>query len=213
MEGPYSTLPSSEMAQSPFFYYNPASKLDHRQHAQFSTYPNGVPSNVQHFQQKMHATEPMIYHPSPIAKTVMFQRLAPSTAQVQIKTKALFNQVHLPSTPIASPQAIPLRADAFLFGQSLNHYNPDAEYANADLHYPVTPSLSSSGSFSDSPCLNHDLLPTPVDDHTIFGLQYLEGVKQGCEGEVRSENLAGSDWARMGSPPMTPGKFRSLCDV
>jgi hypothetical protein len=40
----------------------------------------------------------------------------------------------------------------------------------------------------------------------FFGLEIFEGVKEGCQGEVQSENLAGGDWARGGSPPMTPGK-------
>ena len=44
--------------------------------------------------------------------------------------------------------------------------------------------------------------------NTVFyGLEGFEGVKEGCEGEVQSENLAGGDWARCGSPPMTPGMF------
>jgi len=30
------------------------------------------------------------------------------------------------------------------------------------------------------------------------------GVKQGCEGEVKSEILAGENWTRSGSPPLTP---------
>jgi len=38
----------------------------------------------------------------------------------------------------------------------------------------------------------------------FYGLEGFEGVKEGCEGEVQSENLAGSDWARCGSPPLTP---------
>lgn len=37
-----------------------------------------------------------------------------------------------------------------------------------------------------------------------------EGVKEGCEGEVQTENLAGGEWARCGSPPMTPGTCRKL---
>lgn len=41
--------------------------------------------------------------------------------------------------------------------------------------------------------------------NTIF--YGFEGVKEGCEGEVQSENLAGGEWARCGSPPMTPGMF------
>lgn len=37
----------------------------------------------------------------------------------------------------------------------------------------------------------------------------MEGVKKGCEGEVKSEILAGGDWTRSCSPPLTPGMY--LC--
>ena len=50
------------------------------------------------------------------------------------------------------------------------------------------------------------LLPTPSNS-VFFGLENMEGVKEGCEGEVQSEILAGGDWTRCGSPPMTPGEF------
>lgn len=73
--------------------------------------------------------------------------------------------------------------------------------------YPQTPPLSQSSNSIESP--SYDLLQTP--ERTLFGLglglasKWFEGViKEGCEGEVQSENLAGGDWARCGSPPMTP---------
>ena len=53
---------------------------------------------------------------------------------------------------------------------------------------------------------SQDVLRTPMNT-VFYGLEGFEGVKEGCEGEVQSENLAGGDWARCGSPPMTPGKF------
>ena len=55
------------------------------------------------------------------------------------------------------------------------------------------------------------MLQTPMNNG-FFGLESFEGVKEGCQGEVQSENLAGGDWARGGSPPMTPGKFL-FCDA
>jgi len=71
-------------------------------------------------------------------------------------------------------------------------------------YYPSTPPLSASGSVISSP----DVLPTPMN--TVFYGGF-EGVKEGCEGEVQSENLAGGDWARCGSPPMTPGTY--ICTI
>lgn len=44
----------------------------------------------------------------------------------------------------------------------------------------------------------------------FFGLENFEGVKDGCHGEVQSENLAGGDWTRCGSPSMTQGMSRKL---
>jgi hypothetical protein len=38
----------------------------------------------------------------------------------------------------------------------------------------------------------------------FFSGEGIEGVKQGCEEEVFSEILAGGDWQRSASPPMTP---------
>ena len=35
----------------------------------------------------------------------------------------------------------------------------------------------------------------------------MEGVKEGCHGEVKSEILAGGDFSRCDTPPLTPGKF------
>lgn len=69
-------------------------------------------------------------------------------------------------------------------------------------YYPSTPPLSASGSSISSPS-NCDVLPTPMNT-MFFGFEGYEGVKDGCQGEVQTENLAGGEWARCGSPPMTP---------
>lgn len=50
------------------------------------------------------------------------------------------------------------------------------------------------------------MLPTPMET-MFFGF---EGVKDGCEREVQAEYLAGGDWTRCGSPPMTPGMWHHL---
>jgi hypothetical protein len=82
----------------------------------------------------------------------------------------------------------------------------DSDCQDGDMYYyPSTPPLSASGSVMSSPS-NCDVIQTPMN--TMFmGLEGFEGVKQGCQGEVQSENLVGSDWQRCGSPPMTPGMF------
>jgi len=72
-------------------------------------------------------------------------------------------------------------------------------------HYPGTPTLSASGSFSSA-----STPPSSVDMHAPANfipkqhLTQFPAVKQGCEEEVFQEVLAGGDWTRPGSPPMTP---------
>ena len=56
------------------------------------------------------------------------------------------------------------------------------------------------------------LLPTPANS-VFFGRENMEGVKEGCEGEVQSEILAGGDWTRCGSPPMTPGESTQITAI
>jgi len=79
----------------------------------------------------------------------------------------------------------------------------ESDGPNTDMYYyPSTPPLSATGSVISSPS-SCDVLPTPMDG-SFLGVEGFEGVKEGCEGDVRSENLAGGDWALCGSPPMTP---------
>lgn len=75
--------------------------------------------------------------------------------------------------------------------------------APEDVYYlPSTPPLSTSGSAINSPS-SYEMIATPVNT-MCFGQESFEGVKEGCEGEVQSENLAGCEWTRCGSPPLTP---------
>ena len=45
-----------------------------------------------------------------------------------------------------------------------------------------------------------------------MGLDNIEGVKEGCEGDVQSEILAGGEWTRCCSPPLTPGMLSTKDD-
>jgi hypothetical protein len=71
---------------------------------------------------------------------------------------------------------------------------------DTDCHMPSTPALSASSSTVSSPPSSYEMMPTPTN--LSFAL---EGVKAGCEGDVLSENLAGGDFFRLASPPMSPG--------
>ncbi|KAL8787792.1 MAG: hypothetical protein Q9213_001979 [Squamulea squamosa] len=112
---------------------------------------------------------------------------------------------------MASPRPLQQRP-AFLYN---NHGLPslDTECSTPDVYvYPSTPPLSVSTSTVNSPPSTCGVLPTPV-----FGAQLpvenLEGVKEGCQGEVQSEILAGGDWTRCGSPPLTPAAARQHSDL
>lgn len=105
-------------------------------------------------------------------------------------------------TPMASPRPM-YQKPTILIQEQAPRLIVESDIHEGDIYYyPSTPPLSASGSATSSPS-SCDILPTPVN--TMFvGPEGFEGVKEGCEGEVQSENLAGGDWARCGSPPMTP---------
>jgi hypothetical protein len=116
-------------------------------------------------------------------------------------------------TPMASPRPM-YQKPTILIQDHTPRLMIESELNENDMYYyPSTPPLSASGSVMNSPA-SHDVLQTPMNT-VFYGLEGFEGVKEGCEGEVQSENLAGGDWARCGSPPMTPGKFEVaiLCCV
>ena len=156
---------------------------------------------VQPFQQHMHGLDPAMSLPS--------SALCPlsSTSPVQMQTQALYNQVHLHAGSVASPRPMCQKPTILVQDNASHLLGLDTDCINSDMYaFPSTPALSASGSAMGSPPSTCEILPTPVNGNVFFGLENLEGVKQGCEGEVQSENLAGGDWTSMGSPPMTPGK-------
>jgi C2H2 transcription facotor len=104
-------------------------------------------------------------------------------------------------TPMASPRPM-YQKPTILIQEHAPRLMMEPE-ANEMYYYPSTPPLSASGSTISSPT-SFDVLPTPLNT-SFCGLEGFEGVKEGCEGEVQSENLAGNEWTRCGSPPMTPG--------
>lgn len=169
------------MGQSPFFYYNPDPRSDNRQHGHFSQHPNmQVPTYHQHIQ--------------PLPSTPLYSRPSSSCSQPQAPIP-LYSQGFQPTmTPMASPRPIYQKPTILI----QDHSPMDSDI----FFYPSTPPLSTSGSAINSPT-SGDLLQTPSNNY-FFGF---EGVKEGCIGEVEGENLAGGDWARCGSPPMTPGMF------
>ncbi|KAL5347094.1 hypothetical protein ACLOAV_008237 [Pseudogymnoascus australis] len=180
--------PPPVMGQSPFFYYNPDPKPDNRQHGHFSPHPN---IQVQTYQ-----------HVHTVPSTPTYSRPTSSCSQPPMPMQVFNASMQASMTPMASPR--PMYQKPTILIQEHNSRLYDSESLDADAYYfPSTPPLSSPGSSVDSPS-SYDILPTPLEHTSFFGIENFEGVKEGCQGEVQSENLAGLDWARCGSPPMTP---------
>lgn len=187
------------MAQPPFFYYNPEPSPDNRQHGHFTPHPHQphglpmavVPSSPEHM---MHFQQQPIYH------------RPQSASQMHLHPQPMYAQPTM-LTPDASPRQQQQKPIFYIQQQDVQGLILDTE---CHSYYPATPTLSASGSFSSvsTPPSTCDIMPTPINGQGIFfakpNLVFQPAVKQGCEDEVLSEVLAGGDWARPGSPPMTP---------
>jgi len=192
------TQATPPMGQSPFFYYNPEPSPDNRHHGHFTPHhphPHAlpmaiVPSSPEHM---MHFQQPFYHRPHSAGSPIYYQQ-----PQQPIYGPML--------TPDASPRQ--RLKPAFLVPTEQHMLLPlDTDCQN---HYPATPTLSASGSFSSAstPPSTCDIIPTPISGQGVFfakpQMVMQPVVKQGCEEEVFSEVLAGGDWTRPGSPPMTP---------
>ncbi|KAL4885497.1 hypothetical protein BJY04DRAFT_134846 [Aspergillus karnatakaensis] len=106
-------------------------------------------------------------------------------------------------TPIASPQPSNLKATLAVQG-SPALMPIDTRFVSNDYYaFPSTPPLSTAGSSVSSPPSTNVTLHTPIND-SFFTFEKVEGVKEGCEGDVHAEILANIDWQRSASPTMTP---------
>ncbi|KAL9030178.1 MAG: hypothetical protein Q9196_001671 [Gyalolechia fulgens] len=107
------------------------------------------------------------------------------------------------NTPVASPRPMHQRPN-FLYHNECSPLSLNTECGTPDLYVsPSTPPLSVSASTVNSPPSTCGILSTPVYGSGL-SLECLQGVKEGCEGEVQTEILAGGDWTRCCSPPLTP---------
>ncbi|MCJ1400612.1 hypothetical protein MMC11_003819 [Xylographa trunciseda] len=180
------------MAQPSFYYYNP------EQHGHFSQHPGAMPSHnhMQHFQQQMYSPEMMMQ-----SQPHLQQRGPSVDSQMYMQPNAY--QIQAAMTPMASPRPV-FQKPLFFFQGDGHSLSLDTECGiNDGYMYPSTPPLSISGSSISSPPMSCGMLPTPINS-TFFSTENIEGVKEGCEREVKSEILAGGDWTRCGSPPLTP---------
>ncbi|KAF7597296.1 hypothetical protein BBP40_008140 [Aspergillus hancockii] len=107
-------------------------------------------------------------------------------------------------TPIASPQPSHLKPTIVVQQGSPALMPLDTRFVSSDYYaFPSTPPLSTAGSSISSPPSSSGTLHTPIND-CFFSFEKVEGVKEGCEGDVHAEILANADWTRSASPPMTP---------
>ncbi|KZF24780.1 hypothetical protein L228DRAFT_267086 [Xylona heveae TC161] len=194
METTHSVFPQL-MGQSSFFYYNPDPHPEHRQHGHFTPHPNALPpqAHIQSFPPTLSSQE----SPMPLPSNVAYGH----SLQTPVAPRSGIPQMTL--TPIASPRPV-YQKPAILIQDSPQILALDADCAGSDVYFlPSTPPLSTSGSTMGSPHSSCGFLPTPIGS-SVHCFERFEGVKEGCEGEVHSEILAGGDWTRCGSPPLTP---------
>lgn len=182
-------------SQSSFYYFNAP--------GQFSTYPYVVQENLppQQYQQSQSYD---LTHNQPNS---MHHRPSPSGLELLWPSRSLSSQSTI--TPVASPRPMHQKHNSLcqLEGQQLSvntACNPPDLYVS-----PSTPPMSVTGSTASSPPSTCGVTQTPVSC-AFFPLGNIEGVKEGCEGEVKSEILAGGDWTRTCSPPLTPGMYTYL---
>lgn len=194
MNSSQSTQPTQVMGQSSFYYYTPDPFAEHRQHGHFTPHPNVIPEEVQ-----MQQYQQQIYH-----HEMMMQG-----QQHMIYPRVPFAGMNL-HTPkkqalsMASPRPLQPKP-TFLHQYDGQQLALDTSCRTPDVYVSSsTPPLSASGSVVSSPPSTCGTLPTPITG-VYMGLENLEGVKEGCHGDVQSEILAGGDWTRCYSPPLTPG--------
>lgn len=173
------------MVQSPFFYYTPDQSPETRQHGHFTSHPQGlVPTSPEY----------VLPYQQPI-----YPRPSSSAAPMPMIAHHGFVGQAMP-TPAASPRSYHAKPALALLPEAQGLMPLDTTRCG---YFPATPALSTSGT---TPPASAGMLPTPVSGVVAPrpGFAVFPVVKEGCEEEVCSEVLAGGDWARPGSPPMTP---------
>lgn len=192
-------------AQPSFAYYH-ADPASQRQHTHYPSHP----SDMQQFYGQMQAFPQQQQHPQHQPQQPQQpQHGLPSQPMMNMHQMATTNAFRgtMNMTPVASPQPSQLKPTIIVQPGTSALMPLDTRFVSADFYgFPSTPPLSTSGSSISSPPSTTGAQQTPVSDNFLsFGK--VEGVKEGCEGEVHQEILGNAEWPRSNSPPMTPGKL------
>ncbi|KAL8721273.1 MAG: hypothetical protein Q9225_002015 [Loekoesia sp. 1 TL-2023] len=202
MDSPHTAPAARGLGQSPFFYYNP-------EPGQFSPHPNaiGEGAQTQQYHQHLCHADMMAYGQS----NMIYARPTSSGSPIHLPPKTAMSLQSF-NTPVASPRPMHQRPP-FLYHHDGLPLSLNTECGAPDLYVsPSTPPLSVSASTVNSPPSTCGVLPTPIYGANL-PLENLQGVKEGCEGEVQTEILAGGDWTRCGSPPLTPAAAHQNPDL
>ena len=194
------TMPSTsaQEQQQPFGYYT----LDASQPAQQGHFTSH-PSDMQPFYGQMQS-----YTPGPQQQHCMPEQQPIYTMHQMATTNAFRGAVNM--TPVASPQPSHLKPPMVMQQGSPALMPLDTRFVGPEFYgFPSTPPLSISGSSISSPPSTTDPLQTPINEG-FFCFDKVEGVKEGCEGDVQSESLTNLSVSRSDSPPMSPGKWIAL---
>ena len=186
------------IGQSSFYYYNPEPNNDNRQHGHFSAHPSAS-QKMHQYQQQGYSFETSM----PGQQPIMYSHVPSAVPSMYIHQNSML--------AMATPRPIQQKP-TFLYQPESQQLSVDTECTTPDVYiYPSTPPLSASGSASSSPPSTCGVLPTPITGSYMgFGI---EGVKEGCAGDVQSEILAGGDWTRSMSPPLTPGMSSKYYEI
>ncbi|KAE8352911.1 hypothetical protein BDV28DRAFT_165281 [Aspergillus coremiiformis] len=198
MDGTYTMAPPVQ-GQPSFAYYPTADS----QRQQFTSHP----SEAQSYYGQMQAF-PHQQHCVPEQQPVYTAQ--PMMNMHQMATTNAFRGA-MNMTPIASPQPSHMKPTIVVQQGSPALIPLDTRFVSSDYYsFPSTPPLSTAGSSISSPPSSSGTLHTPIND-CFFSFDKVEGVKEGCEGDVHAEILANADWTRSASPPMTPMFIQPHC--
>ncbi|KAG8525531.1 uncharacterized protein KY384_009175 [Bacidia gigantensis] len=178
------------MGQSAFYYYNPDPCADHRQHGHFSQHPSAGHEDVHHPINHQQYYQPgMIMHPHhPMA----YPQIATPSPQVHQKPVVM------------TPRPIQQKVSVLASNSEPTALSLDTQCVSPDMClYSSTPALSEANSTSSSSPSSCGGLSTPMSG-SYMSSTVIEGVKEGCEVDVKNEILAGGDFTRSCSPLLTP---------